>query len=484
MPSDATLVIDAETGKAIRELAKLAVEQTRIEKGAEAIGRAHKRSELSLGDFIKKGAQLAGVTFSVTQLVSSVLELKKSYADAADEAERLAKARTPLTQTNPGEVPRDIAMLAARQAVEFGIAPDIGVSTFQSMQSLYGGSKAQGLAAAQEAYQLQRLGASSAGASAIISFGKERGLTPEQSANYAMIAGDVSKEDLNYMANVGPALLGWKDPALAWAIAGKTTGAYRSAEELTTGILRSGQALTSESKFLTGMQGKAKAAGKNWDAMSEIEQLQFVRSQMGSDVSAAALERAGLSEELQRTGLSAALRNLPGIEQTRQRMLTAPLGMNDREIARQMETDAMWRAAFTSDQQKQQTAFTRQFGPAAYTGEINHLKWLNRAAQMRQDGHTSSFYINPETGEPTWPGLMFIRPRQKGVGQPYYNEFQPEIDRLKAERETAVKQEQTGYKDLLAEMRKQTEIGQKTLDALNKVPVQTPSTKGPAALQE
>jgi hypothetical protein len=523
MPSDATLVIDADTGKAIRELAKLAVEQTRIEKGADAIAKAHKRSETSLGDFLKRGASIASVTGGFTAFLNVLKEIDRDMMKIAEDMNKVNQAGVPLLSTNPDALPEELKRVAAYQGARYGVDAATSMDILQRMQSVFGGDMALGTKGAEEVYQLMRLGATSEGAAQVVQFGKERGLSPEQASALGLITADRSAQSLTQIGGTFSALNSYQDPALAGAVLAGISGSYKNAEQLTIGAQRAIEGVKSDSDFRTAMIDAAKGQGKDFMGMSEIDRLRFVREQMGGKILPEDFEAKGLKEELQKEGLAAIMRNLPTIEQYRNEMIAADPKLSDQKIlkmARDTGTTAAWSASETKAMQEYERTFGDQKGKYGKDTSIsdeaalNELKAVATARALRENGlalpnqFLAFDYVNQETGMPTLMG--YGRMRFPGAGTPTYTEEEAEAYKeLRArtlkrkwegrefelgphsyERQELMELQSKGYGNgspgrdpatVLEELLSETK---KTNTLLQQTPVQTPSTKGPAALQE
>ncbi|GMW02651.1 MAG: hypothetical protein AMXMBFR84_37870 [Candidatus Hydrogenedentota bacterium] len=329
--ADVTLTIDANTAKAMREMAKFANEMSRIEGGVDKFGKKSDWATKKVSAFIGELKSMAAAALSVGALVSAFSKLDDYLSRVADRAVKAQTALMDLASIQePGKAveARNTAMqLGARM----GVAPESAMNVFQLSQSMTG-SIAGGKSMARQAMGLMALGTDTDAAMQMMKLSTEkfasgRQLTPEQAAILAYTGAKEAQLTIPGFASGARAIGSFSDQIQGSAFISTlsmSTGITDN-RELATMARGATSGLSNESKFRDRLIGAAKSKGLDYYQLSEEQKLSLVEGMLPGATGRTTIEKLsnlGLQDMEARRGMAPVLDRM---------------GMFRSEIARQEE---------------------------------------------------------------------------------------------------------------------------------------------------
>ena len=227
---DVTLVIDADTAKAVRDLVKLAQSQGTLERKTKELGETSKKSGKEAADALenmtnsgnKATTSLGGVTQATTSLAKSIggmiagsvglgtvaqlaREVAANFKAAAVEGDRVAKAMLPLSVQTAGKEAGASARALLMGAKE-GLTPEESGTIANTLKSIQGSNFVKDF---QTAAVLKNLGVEGQDAAPIVQAGVVRGIGSMRAADLALGAADLASWAPADVAKVIPKTLGY-----------------------------------------------------------------------------------------------------------------------------------------------------------------------------------------------------------------------------------------------------------------------------------
>lgn len=346
---DVTIVVGVKEAGNLDAFRKLSADQQKLavafgkvaasgESASKGIGKAERGAQDSekaattaskavytlASRFTAMGVAAGGIAIATKAINAFTAAAEK----ATEQVMAFTSASIPLRALGVGDA--EVQNVATFSAMH-GVRPTEGIATYQAMYSLYG-DRDMAYRASREAFQLQALKATPEGAQLAIQFGRDKGLTPEQSSTLALIAANNSVRDLTMMSEVISGM-GAFDTAQFGAAAISAMSSSFTKERLREAAEAGGRALNDNvGPFSKNMSDVAKRFGMDYGGMGNAERLEFLRNVFGGSVNQNQLRSAGLMETEGARALSALIRNAPAAFDIQRQIQATPVGLEDETI--------------------------------------------------------------------------------------------------------------------------------------------------------
>lgn len=392
---DVTIVVGVKEAGNLDAFRKLSADQQKLavafgkvaasgEKAERGIGKANQNAKqmrsatTDAGKAVFNLAQnmlgIGSAAGSIAVATRAIQALTAASEKATEQATAFARATVPLRALGVDEAE---VKKVAEFAASYGARPTEGIATYQAMYSLYG-DRNMAYRASREAFQLQALNATPEGAQLAIQFGRDKGLTPEQSSTLALIAANNSVRDLTMMSEVISGM-GAFDTAQFGAAAISAMSSSFTKERLREAAEAGGRALNDTvGQFSKNMSDIAKRFGMDYEGMGNAERLGFLRNVFGGEVNQNQLRAAGLMETEGARALSALIRNAPAAFNIQRQIQGTPLGLEDRTLSWMAQTSPRDRLYFEGRTRAAESEFAKLYGVPAET--LGGLERGRRAA--------------------------------------------------------------------------------------------------------
>jgi len=412
--ADSTLVIDAETGKAIRELVKLTQAQEKVEKGNKNLGKefaetsrqSDKMSQSAGAVTGKLKGMVAGFASlaTATQIVAALNAELKQTVDLSDKAAKGTAAFATQIANDPNAA--NILKGTRLQGAGYGLTPQ-ETGEIANVIKAAGGSLDKDFATAA---RLNQLGVQSQDAAAIVQMGITRGMGSDKAASLALTATDLSPTDMATIAKVAPKTRGFQTAEAGLAGAATLSTAGITPEQLPAATEALGRVLNKEQSALTkkfGLQG-----------MSEAERLATLSRAADASGDRAAFirqlpEKYKLGEEEGRA-LQAVLGQGDKYFESERALRATGAGDLEARHQRLRDVDPMFAQSEDARIAAETSKMADIYGPTAGVAQANRASRLERGARMqREHPYLSKIpgMVDEESGEIGW------------LGQGMYNQF-------------------------------------------------------------
>jgi hypothetical protein len=273
MPSDATLVIDADTGKAIKELVRLSQQQQKATDDLKKFGQTAKDTKADVGRMGDAIGKLGGSTLVIGGVTAALLALETQAKRATTAIESTADAANGL-----GVLTLDpkVKEMALTHGTGHGFTGNDSIAAYKAMVDQYGSKDLDKLGrAAEEVFDIGELGVPIAAASRLIQAGAAVGQDPTRTSAQvgSAIQGGISGEALGKAAD---SLTEFRDfgAGIAAAVGMKQAGANE--DKMLKSLAALSETLMTEnnlSKAVSQKTGIAIGEGSEFDVMRTVADL-------------------------------------------------------------------------------------------------------------------------------------------------------------------------------------------------------------------
>jgi hypothetical protein len=398
--ADTTVSIAADTAQFLKEYEKLiasnkklAEELKRLKQEAKSTGDSGKSAMGGFDEAIASTmTKLASAVAGVLSLSAAVEQFKQRYEalqKIGDRSNQAAKGMLSFQLLQePGRV-REAEAKLARIAAPYGVSPEAAGGTAQTIQSLRGGDLDKALPDIEAAFKLRRLGVDDQTLSQMATASIPKGISMERASDAfykaAQLGGPLEPGDIG---KVAPSMIAYRDPLTAVAAAGGLAEGGIPKEQLQDRTKDLGLALSLESDLT---KKAMKKTGGAYEGMSEVEQLQYLKTLIpdldkSGTLSQAEVMKAGINEQQKGQALAVAINQLPKIQEIRGAIAQPTPGLLESEYQKVMESPAQ-RSAMEADKLASATAWYRDYiGPEAESGRAVNAEAERVGAMATAEG--------------------------------------------------------------------------------------------------
>lgn len=401
--ADVTLVIDAETAKAMRELAKFAQEQRKVEDNSDQMTRKSRKASDEVGFF---GTQVGRATaaiggmvaagLSVNKVIDLVTQLDEKLGNVKQSSDAAANALLPLAVQVAGKEGGDFVRKTAIAGARAGLSPEETGKIANTIKSIQGSDFEKDFATAA---LLRNLGVKGEDAAPIIQAGITRGLGSQRAADLAVAASDLAPWDPATVARVIPKTLGFSslESALSGAAMLKTAGVVD--EQLPASTEALSRALSkNESELAKRFKLKGLGEGERIERLAQLardsgDEAEFLRRLP---------ERAKLGEEegrALRAVLSTQLRGDATFGEFEGVLRGTQPGAAQRRLDLAMQENPAMRAEMESRIARETFAAAQIYGPLGAQAREHEARKQALGMQMQRDFPGVAKFLTSDTGE-------------------------------------------------------------------------------------
>lgn len=441
--ANVTVTLSGDGSKLAEQLNKLIALEKGLGNEADNAGKKSKRgTDHATAGLDKMASSIKSVAAGVvgglglTNAFQSGINMLKEYdsrlGQIAQKQEAVAKAAIPLGVLQPKGMEESAAKRAAELGTQYGVLPAESVDVVQELQSVAKESLEGGLALAEEAFKLSKLGVEIADAKRVLSYGHELGMTPQEASSLIFRGGELSRFTTGDFAKAMPSLMEYSASPEFGVAALSAISRNVEPEKLEVYTRQAALGLTTENemtkklhldKKVEDLQKLGEEQGVSVDPF--LARLMLVKQSVAPDARTgrydiATMQKAGLTEEREARGVAILLNEFDRLVGELEDLKGRDVGAVQEKLAG-IEQIPFFKAVLDEERHKAKLQYEQTWGKFSEDAREREAGLRKTADELEY----SPWFVDQETGKPTWTG-RFVAEIQRvlnaeGVPEPTPN---------------------------------------------------------------